>query len=664
MGPVKIQFENGRDFWEKSYPYIVTAIFLTLSILLIWRHEFWRDEIYSWHLGSESLDLKRFVSNMRTGAGHPYLWFTMLYFISHFITQNPESMKILHLVISTISVFLILKYAPFNKIIKVMLVFGYFFFYEYSIISRNYALGVLCIVIFCILYKNKYKNILPITIVLFFMGQANLYSFIISIALFLMLIIELITERKLIKNNIKKVNIVLLIVIVFAGIFFLYLQIGEQALPSLSNTTASLLTNRSPEENSFAFRSTIESIIKTYIHIPQFILSFWESNIIIYFLSKFNILWMLIFTVVLFIIPFFIVKRKCILLYIIGFIGIILSNFYINRFYVRHFGNLFLLFIACIWISNIDKGDKYLINTKGNFNKIFQSTFLIIILISSLIASSVAFYFDWKYPFSNGKYVAEYIEENFDKDNMVIVGYKDYSAETFAGYLNKDVYYPNSRDFKKLVSHTDRTPIVSIEDIFEDSYFFTENSKTVLTILIYSNPDREILEKYFFKKLDVEFINSIVPNENYYLYLFDKDIFSKEYLSNMVYRIDKSNFEEYFRPMNECEFVEEEDATRIKVYGDDPWFETTFPFEFNENSSMLAYFNIDSFVDGEFIIFFKRPNRDCIIEDSLPFRIRKGNNIIYLKIPYSEDLEGLRIDPIDVKGDCLIREVKFYSLEG
>ena len=77
-----------------------------------------------------------FIKTIDMNGNNTYSWFAILYFISHFITQNPESMKIIHLAISTVSVFLILKYAPFNKIIRAMLVFGYFFFYEYSIISR------------------------------------------------------------------------------------------------------------------------------------------------------------------------------------------------------------------------------------------------------------------------------------------------------------------------------------------------------------------------------------------------------------------------------------------------------------------------------------------------------------------------------------------------
>ena len=661
---------RGRLLWNdkdklliKAYPYIITTVFLALSIALIYHHEFWRDEMISWHYSSESSSFHEFIENMRGNVGHPYLWYSILYLISHFITENPESMKIVHLTISTISVFLILKYAPFNKIIKVMLVFGYFFFYEYSIISRNYALGVLCIVLFCILYKNKYKNILPIAIVLFFMGQANLYSFIISIALFLSLVIEFIIDRKYVAENIKKIYIILAVLIVIGEILFIYWQLGSQESPYSSGTSILSIFDRSIEDYFINTMRISKGIVGAYIPIPQFTLSFWESNIIVYFLSGFKFLYTFIIILILIIIPMFVIKRRYIFLYIVGTFGILFIPFFVYLLkYIRHFGHLFLLFITCLWLSNINKDDKYLINTKGNFNKIFRITFLIIILIASLIGSSVAFYYDWKYPFSNAKYVAEYIEENFDKDKIVIVGYQDYVAETVAGYLDKDIYYPNYKEFRKLVTWPDRIDQIPTDETFRDAYNLSIYNDEVLVITWFDASEEKIPEYYFFKKLDTNFTNSIVSTENYYLFLYNKDTFIKKYLSDMLYEIDKSNFEKYFRPMNQCEFIKEKDSIKIKVYGDDPWFETAFPFEFKDSNPILVFFNIDYSVEGEFRIFFKRPGKDCTIEDSLSFSIDKGENIIYMKIPYSENLKGLRIDPVNTDSDCIIREVKFYNL--
>ena len=660
----KIQIKSRQDFWNKYFPFIITAIFLALSIILAYHHELWRDEIVSWHLGSESVSFSGFIENMRMNVGHPYSWFAILYFISHFITDNPESMKVVHLAISTASVFLLLKYAPFNKIVRVAIVFGYFFFYEYSIISRNYALGILFIVIFCILYKNKYKNIIPICIVLFLMGQANVYSFIISMALFLMLAVELIIDRKYVAKNINKAFIAVGALIIIGEIAFIYWQLGAQIVENqISGTTFSVFSG-SLEENFIETIRISRGVIDTYIPIPQFQLNFWDRDrLITDFLSGYRFLYTFLLSVILIIIPVFILKRRSVFLYITGTICILIFPFLVYRGQIRHFGHLLILFIACLWISNINTSDRYLINTKGSFNNIFKNTFLAVILISSLIASPVAYWFDYRYPFSNGRYVAEYIEENFDKDNMVIVGYQDYAAETISGYLDKDFYYPNYKEFRKLVLGDVKLAAECTESIFREADAFTRKNDTVLVIK-HKEPfaESEIPEKYNFEMLDTEFTNSIVHTENYYLYLFDKGRFLEK-LSDMGHKIDNTNFSQYFRPMSQCEFESEGDRVRIKVYGNDPWFETTFPIEFYKKRPSILYVNIDLYIDNEFRVFFKRLDRRCVIEDSLYFKIYKGNNDIYIRIPYSEDLEGLRIDPVGTDIDCYIESMRFYSFK-
>jgi len=123
-----------KSLWDEFFPYTIALVFLTLSILLIINHEYWHDEVRAWLLGSESANLSEFVDNMRDSEGNPYLWSGLLYFISHYITDNLESMKVVHIVISTASIFLFLKFAPFNRVIKTLFVFRYFPFYEYNII--------------------------------------------------------------------------------------------------------------------------------------------------------------------------------------------------------------------------------------------------------------------------------------------------------------------------------------------------------------------------------------------------------------------------------------------------------------------------------------------------------------------------------------------------
>jgi len=516
-----MKLQKKSNFWNKYFPFIIAAVFLILSIILIYKHEFWRDEINSWHLGSECLSFSEFIDNMGANTGHPYSWYAILYLVSHFITDNVEIMKIIHLTISTISVFLFLKFAPFNKIIKIMFIFGYFPFFEYSIISRNYAIGILFMVIFCILYRNRYKNIIPISIILLLMGQANVYAFVISIAFFLFLIFELILDWKTVKENISKIHLIISILIIIAGILLLYWQFKPQ-IESIITSSDSFISNKSLEDYLRNIYHISRQFIGAYIPIPYFNLNFWGSNLMVPFFANYKIIYLFLL-IILMVIPIFLMKIRTIFLYIIGSLVIVILPLLVYPGSLRHFGHFFFIFIFCLWISNTNKSDRYLIKLKDNFNIKVQNVFLIIILITSLVGSSVAAYFDYRYPFSSGKYVAEYIDKNFDKDNIAIVGYQDYAAETVAAYLDKDIYYPNSKDVKKLVAWDKRTKIVETDEIFYDAYCLSKKNNVVL-VIINRSPilESEIPKSYGFVKLDKEFNNSIVSSENYYLYILDK----------------------------------------------------------------------------------------------------------------------------------------------
>ena len=657
--------DDKKDLIEKLFPFIITAIFLTISIILITRHEFWSDEAHAWILGSDSSSIKEFISNMRVREGHPYLWSGILYFVSHFITRNIESMKIIHLAISTISVFLILKYAPFNKILRILIIFSYFLFYEYSIICRNYALGVLFLVIFCVLYKNKYRNIIPLSILLVLLGQSNIYTFIISVALFLMLAIEFLIGREFVKKNVNKTVIIAAVFIFLAGILFTYWQLGSQLPVKSENASLFSIFAKSSEEYLKAFSSISRGVISAYLPLPQFQLAFWGSNLIVNFLSQYNIVITFLFAAGLSIIPIFIIKRRFLFLYIFGSLCMLAIPLFLYSACLRHYGNLFLLFLACLWLSNISRKDRYLINFKGNVNKILQTIFLIVILIPSIIGSIVAFHGDYKDPFSMGKSTAEYIEDNFNVDDIVIVGYPGGRPQIISAYLDKDIYYPQSESFKQLVLIDYRIGIeYSNESLFEiASSFFNKGSPVLLVIVSrsYYKLSPWIMQNYTFEKVELDDKFFIVPSDNYHLFLFSRETILNKYSTRLISRIDNLNLVSHWENLNKCEFILKEGNVLIKASGYDPHFENSFLIESKEDESLLVVVNLYSLNDEQFQIYYKEKGGQYSEGNSISRLIYEGGNEIYLKLPYIENLEKIRIDPVLQKNDCCINKIEIYG---
>jgi len=520
---INLGVKNRKDFWDKYFPFIVTALYLILSIILIVNHEYWFDEIHAWVKASRSTSITELISWVKIYEGAPFIWHFILYFLSHFISSNLESMKVVHLAISTISAFLMLKYFPFKKIYRVMLVFGYYFFYQYSIISRNYAIGVLFVIVFCILYKNKFKNLIPLGITLFLICQTNYYALMIALAFTLILIIDYISEFKRIKE--KKHHLYFAIAIVFAllGALLFFWQMGYQLIANIPSFGESLGIKGFISKYYRNIIATMNGTIVAYIPIVKIDAGFFNGSLIANLPIGSKLRYLFPAFLAFFSIPIFIIKRRYIIPYIISFSGMIIMPLFIHTGYIWHYGNIFLFFICLLWLTKISgKKSKYLIAGKKEILTKAASVILIVLLSISLVGTGIIFYSDYKYPFSNGKYVAEYIKENFNIDEIIIAGHWDWSAAAVvSAYMGKLVYCPQEKDYIKFIpwNSPNRQRIMTDEEIFSDVSKLLEEKDTVILMLNHK-PDPIVVESY--NSREIQHFDKSITGYEYYIYELNK----------------------------------------------------------------------------------------------------------------------------------------------
>lgn len=182
--------------WTLRYlvtlPNALTLLFLVVAGLLIQRHDLWRDEANPWVLARDSHSLRELLAYVRY-EGHPPLWYLFL-FVLPFVTQRPEAMQWLHVALAASTVFIVLRFAPFPWLAKLLFPFGYFTLFEYGIISRNYQLILLLVVVFCAVHERKPKAYVWMGIVLFLLCQSHVYGLILACALSLMVLLETATS--------------------------------------------------------------------------------------------------------------------------------------------------------------------------------------------------------------------------------------------------------------------------------------------------------------------------------------------------------------------------------------------------------------------------------------------------------------------------------------
>ncbi|MGB3405705.1 MAG: hypothetical protein WBA77_23700 [Microcoleaceae cyanobacterium] len=476
--PKKIDFSFSKNpsLIENS----IIIAFLLFGFVGVLHHEMWRDEFQAWLLARDSNTLIELFYNMQY-EGHPGLWHLCLYGLTQ-ITHNPLIMQIFHLFISIMIVCLIVKFSPFPPLHKFLLSFGYYIFYEYTIISRNYNLGVLFVVLFCISYsRNKVKPIL-LSILLALMANTNAFALILSFAFSLTLVDYF--YRQVQVNQLKQQKLFASIAILLLGWGISILQIirplisEEKIIRPLEVTTQQVQSNFSILREIKQLITTFINIWRSYVPIPlELNNKFWNTNILIHNQSFPSIVGVSLGAVIaafaslcllLFVIKLLHQKRLILTIYILGTGSIISFNYLIFKGEMRHRGHLFILLIACIWLlyKEFAQMQKHTLIQK---NKKLISQFLTVILSIHLLAGLHAYSIDLFYTFSIGRETAQYIKDN-NLDNFLIISQRDRQGAVLSGYLDRQIYYPDRGEFGSFwKTEVKMKDIAIVEDVIRDN---------------------------------------------------------------------------------------------------------------------------------------------------------------------------------------------------
>jgi len=108
-------------------------------------HVMWFDEVQAWNIARASRSLTDLFANVRY-EGHPALWYLVLYAVSR-VTGDPRAMQVVEWCVMCATFAVVLFRAPFPRWARATAIGGYFVAFEYGVVSRNYGLGLLLLVV-------------------------------------------------------------------------------------------------------------------------------------------------------------------------------------------------------------------------------------------------------------------------------------------------------------------------------------------------------------------------------------------------------------------------------------------------------------------------------------------------------------------------------------
>ncbi|HNN79880.1 MAG TPA: hypothetical protein PKL30_13430, partial [Leptospiraceae bacterium] len=396
---------------------LVLAAYTIYISYIAYHHELWRDEVDVW-LFVRDTDFNGFFRYLRN-SGHPGLWH--LFVLPFAKLQFPNfTFQILHLFLAFSSAYLLLFYSPFPIWIQFSILFSYFFIFEYSVIARNYAIGILFLFSICAFFEKRFEKPFIYAFLILLLANTNLYCSILASGFALMFIWEVLEKRDFTIRNISSIAImglggILLILQVFPSSETQGSAMREFKVFNNLGSVISILYSFTPGISKLDFRILTGFILL----ITLGILVFTNKKLFFFYLYSLSLLW--------------------------SFYTFIFINGY------RHGGFVFLTFLVTLWIYASEKKETSFSSTNKYFN------LRNILLFFSVISLSQSIPFGWKetrkdirYSFSNAKEMASFIKQNdLDKvENIFSVENAD-KAKTILFYLQnqKQFYFPVIKSF-------------------------------------------------------------------------------------------------------------------------------------------------------------------------------------------------------------------------
>lgn len=427
------------------FPAILTAIFLVGVLIQISQHIMWRDELRWWQIARECTGPISLMNAMKF-EGVPFLWTGIIFLLTR-VTDNPLAMQMVHALIAAGVVYVVARWSPFSRLNKTLFAFGYFPFFEYSVITRNYSLVFLFMMIACVLISQPRVKILWLSGVLFLLSQVSLWGAGFAGLLFIAGIVKAYWVER--DPAPKATHTVLGAAILLGGVILCMLQIFPGPGRSFVESWGDI-----PIPHRVIV--TLSTMYRGLIPLSHWSVHFWNFNILDPHWVIQAILGVLLFASIIVLLMRWPVAMG---LFLAGTTGLVaLTGIYFPGS-TRHHGQIFMLAIAAFWLAG----------TSPSWSRFFlmaeriRGPQLTVLLILNVIGGLGAALAGMDLPFSATRTTAQFIKANYDQ-RVILAGFPDFSAAPLAHWLDKPIYFPQVHRYARI--HTQDDAVRSSPNFF------------------------------------------------------------------------------------------------------------------------------------------------------------------------------------------------------
>jgi hypothetical protein len=497
---------------------LVGATFVVLGLVGIANHEMWRDELEIWLIARDSGSVGQLFHNMGT-QGHPAVWYLLNYVLTRF-TTNPLAMQLANLAIGTSAAILFYRHAPFSRLQRLLFCCGYFMLFEYTIISRSYALGLLLVFAFCIRFRRLRRLDLGGAVLLVVLANTTVYSMIIAAHIVLLVALQALfadrTERPWFD---RRWLTPLAIVLMGVALSFGHTWAQARAMGPAH------VGAYSPTHDVTWVASCLSTIVRGAVPLPDFSeFHFWNSNLLQMLPPPMGIYLGALLAVVLLVLATWRFRGRpaLSLVFILGSATMLSITFFVWYGWVRHHGQVFLWYVVCCWLWYGLGSTRTTLSGKVLLEQRTSGALLTVLLLLQTLAGAHAYAMDLLHPFSNAKATGRHLSRG-ELQDVTLVGSVDYSIQPVAAYLDQPFYYPESGEFRTFLDWGPSRRLVSVETVLRDSLRLLDEHRR--DVVLVSNFQPGSIEPGQSLRLGQDaklqcfarFVGALVPDENYHL---------------------------------------------------------------------------------------------------------------------------------------------------
>lgn len=180
--------ETGKIEWCVFCFYVIAMVFIACF------HEPWYDEAEAWQMarGASFSDLFFYIPHYE---GHPALWYLLLAIPAKLGVPYELGLKSIACGVAFVYGWLLLFLSPFPRVLRLLLPFHYFFFFQYGIVSRPYGISVLCFLLMAMAFKTRKEKPVKFVIPMAFLCATSGYGIILAGGICIAWVLEICMEK-------------------------------------------------------------------------------------------------------------------------------------------------------------------------------------------------------------------------------------------------------------------------------------------------------------------------------------------------------------------------------------------------------------------------------------------------------------------------------------